>query len=65
MATEAQVKVNSAVKDFVNTVDRGHLRKMEKRMHECAAQCCGNMVAQVEEVSAAAFSSSCIHTGPL
>ncbi len=52
MAEEAQAKVQTSVKNFVNEVDRNHLRKMEKEMHECAARCCSNNVASMNEVQA-------------
>jgi len=50
MAEEAQTRVANAVKRFVDDVDRGHIRKMEKNMHECAAQCLSNEVSSIEKV---------------
>ena len=50
MAEDAQSRVQRAVKDFVNAIDRSHLRKMERGMHECAANCCSNESGTMEEV---------------
>ncbi len=38
MANEAQTKVQTSVKAFVDEIDRNGLRRMEKAMHECAAK---------------------------
>jgi len=50
MAEAAQGRVQSAIKDFVNTVDRSFLRSYERRMHLCAAECCSDQAAYVEDV---------------
>jgi len=50
MAEEAQTRVQTSIKAFVNEVDKGHLRPMEKAMHLCAADCCGDKTASIDEV---------------
>ena len=50
MAEEAQAKVQASIKQFVNTVDQQHLRAMERSMHECAANCCSNKTASIDQV---------------
>ena len=52
MAQEAQTRVQTAIRDFVNDVDKSHLRGMEKEMHQCAAECCSNQIASINEVIA-------------
>ena len=47
MAQEAQNRVQTAIRDFVNSVDRSHLRGMEREMHLCAANCCENTSARL------------------
>lgn len=50
MAEEAQSRVQSAVKSFVNDVDKNHLRTLEKDMHLCAANCCDTTTSSIEDV---------------
>ena len=50
MAEKAQERVQTAIKDFVNNVDKAHLRPMERTMHLCAADCCGDPKASIDEV---------------
>jgi len=50
MAEAAQSRVQSAIKDFINIVDRQKLRGLERQMHLCAADCTGDMDRTVEEV---------------
>ena len=50
MAYEAQSRVQNAIRDFVNEVDKKHLRGLEKDMHLCAADCCSNQAASITEV---------------
>jgi len=52
MAQEAQNRVQTAMRDFVNSVDRSHLRGMEREMHLCAANCCENTSASLSDVIA-------------
>ena len=52
MAQEAQNRVQTAIRDFVNSVDRSHLRGMEREMHLCAANCCENTSAGLSDVIA-------------
>ena len=50
MAQDAQNRVQNAMRDFINAVDRNHLRNMEREMHLCAADCCSNPSASINEV---------------
>jgi len=50
MAEAAQGRVQSAIKDFINTIDRSKLRGLERNMHLCAAECCSDSAANVEDV---------------
>lgn len=50
MAEAAQSRVQSAMKDFINNIDRMKLRGLEREMHLCAANCCADQMASVEEV---------------
>ena len=47
MAQEAQNRVQTSIRDFVNTVDKSHLRGMEREMHLCAAECCSDKAARL------------------
>ena len=47
MAQEAQNRVQTSIRDFVNSVDKSHLRGMEREMHLCAADCCGDKTARL------------------
>ena len=42
--------MQSSIKQFVNDVDKQHLRGMERAMHQCAAECTGNTTASIDEV---------------
>jgi len=42
MSEAAQEKVQKAVTALVDDIDRSHLRKLQKSMHLCAANCCDN-----------------------
>ena len=42
--------MNVLFKDFINTIDRSKLRGIERQMHLCAAECCSDGTAQVEDV---------------
>ena len=50
MAEQAQNRVQQAIKGFVGDVDQTHLRPMEKNMHLCAAECCGQTSSTIEAV---------------
>ena len=52
MAEEAQHRVQSAIRNFVNDVDRTHLRGMERSMHLCAADCCTDTKSSINDVLA-------------
>ncbi len=53
MSEASRVKVQTSVQNFVDEVDRNHLRKLQKTMHECAATCCANNVSSMNEVTPA------------
>jgi len=50
MAEAAQSRVQNAIKDFIKTIDRSKLRGYERSMHLCAAECCEDSTATVEDV---------------
>jgi len=50
MAENAQERVQTSIKNFVNDVDKAHLRPMEKSMHLCAADCCADANASIDDV---------------
>jgi len=50
MAEAAQSRVQNAMKDFINQVDRTKLRNLEREMHLCAANCCTDQVSNIDEV---------------
>ncbi|XP_023347450.1 protein FAM136A [Eurytemora carolleeae] len=50
MAEAAQSRVQTAIKDFINEIDRTKLRGLERSMHLCAADCCTDTTATVEDV---------------
>jgi hypothetical protein len=50
MAQAAQDRVQTAIRGFVNNVDRTALRGMERQMHLCAADCCSQKDANIDEV---------------
>ncbi len=52
MAQEAQNRVQTAIRDFVNDVDKSYLRGMERDMHLCAAKCCEDKTSGINEVLA-------------
>ncbi|QQP55704.1 Protein FAM136A [Caligus rogercresseyi] len=52
MSAEAQERVQSAIKDFVNGLDRSHIRGMDRSMHECAATCLSDTEASIDAVHA-------------
>jgi len=46
---EAQEKMQKALLDVINDIDKSHLRKIQLLMHRCAAKCCENTVPSLEE----------------
>ncbi|CAG0878959.1 unnamed protein product [Darwinula stevensoni] len=52
MAEAAQARVQDAVTKMINDLDKSILRKMQGNMHICAAKCCTNTEANLEEVHA-------------
>ena len=47
---QAQSRVQTSIRDFVNEIDKGYLRNMERQMHLCAAECSSNEIATINEV---------------
>ena len=52
MAHGAQERVQNSIRDFVNHVDKSHLREVERQMHLCAADCCTNKEASINDMLA-------------
>jgi hypothetical protein len=52
MAEAAQTRVQQAMKEFINEIDRSKLRPVEKDMHLCAAKCCDDMTSSIDQVHA-------------
>jgi len=50
MAEAAQNRVQTAMKDFINEIDRTRLRSLERDMHLCAANCCDDKTAKIDDV---------------
>lgn len=50
MAEKAQSRVQEAIKSFVDSIDKSHIRQMDKSMHECAANCLSDREAPIEMV---------------
>ena len=51
MAEAAQNRVQSAMKEFIDTIDRTKLRPIQKQMYLCNVQCMEDPAASMEEVS--------------
>ena len=51
MAEAAQNRVQSAMKEFIDTIDRTKLRPIQKQMYLCNVQCMDDPAASMEEVS--------------
>ena len=50
MAEAAQNKVQTAMKEFIENIDRSKLRPIQKAMYLCSADCMADMGAGMEEV---------------
>ena len=50
MAEAAQSRVQNAMKDFINNIDRTKLRPVQKAMYLCDADCMSDPSASMEEV---------------
>ncbi|OXA56369.1 protein FAM136A [Folsomia candida] len=48
-AMEAQEQIQAAMGDMINEIDKSHLRKIQLRMHQCAAKCCSDEKASLED----------------
>jgi len=48
-ALDAQEKMQAEMGELVNEIDKSHLRKIQLKMHQCAATCCANERASLEE----------------
>ena len=50
MAEAAQNRVQSAMKEFIDNIDRTKLRPIQKQMFFCSMQCMDDPAASMEEV---------------
>jgi len=50
MAEDAQHRVQTAVTNMIDDVDKSFLRKMQRAMHTCAAKCCEDERAGLDDV---------------
>ncbi|CAJ0584728.1 unnamed protein product, partial [Mesorhabditis spiculigera] len=50
MMEETQQKVKRAVDGMIDTIDKTHLREMQRKMFECSAKCCANNSSSREVV---------------
>lgn len=50
MVEEQRTRVEEAMTNMVNEVDKLHLRTMQADMHRCAAKCCENNNLSIERV---------------
>ena len=50
MAEAAQNRVQNAMKDFLEDIDRSNLRPIQRKMYLCDAECMADMGAGMEEV---------------
>ena len=51
MAEAAQNRVQNAMKEFIDNIDRTKLRPIQKQMYLCNVQCMDDPAASMEEVS--------------
>ena len=51
MAEAAQNRVQMAMKDFIDNIDKSKLRPVQKKMYLCNADCMDNSMGSMEEVS--------------
>ena len=52
MAHGAQERVQNAMRDFVNLIDKKHMREVERQVHLCAAECCADKDSSMNDVLA-------------
>ncbi|GLH00112.1 hypothetical protein R5R35_014439 [Gryllus longicercus] len=50
MVEAQKLRVEEAMTKMLNEIDVSHLRKMQAKMHRCAAVCCDSETKSVEEV---------------
>ncbi|KAL7645790.1 UNVERIFIED_CONTAM: hypothetical protein RMT77_002686 [Armadillidium vulgare] len=50
MVDQAQFRIQEAMTSLVNEIDKSILRSMQRSMHLCAAKCCENEEASVDNV---------------
>ena len=50
MAEAAQNRVQMAMKEFIDNIDKSKLRPVQKRMYLCNAECMDNTMGSMEEV---------------
>uniref|UniRef100_A0A8C4Q5Q2 Protein FAM136A n=1 Tax=Eptatretus burgeri TaxID=7764 RepID=A0A8C4Q5Q2_EPTBU len=49
-AVEMQEKVNTALNEMLETLDKEHIRKMQARMFRCSAECCDSIKGSTQTV---------------
>ena len=64
MAEAAQNRVQMAMKDFIDNIDKSKLRPVQKKMYLCNADCMDNSMGSMEEVSFRATIRIMIFTYP-
>ena len=50
MAEAAQNRVQVAMKEFIDNIDKSKLRPVQKRMYLCNAECMDDTMGSMEEV---------------
>ena len=50
MAEAAQNRVQTAMKEFIENIDKSKLRPVQKRMYLCNAECMDDTMGSMEEV---------------
>ena len=50
MAEAAQTRVQMAMKEFIDNIDKSKLRPVQKRMYLCNAECMDDTMGSMEEV---------------
>ncbi|XP_062870883.1 protein FAM136A-like [Trichomycterus rosablanca] len=50
MAEAQQARVQQAVEEMVQSLERDHIRKMQGRMFRCSAECCERSTDSMNQV---------------
>ena len=48
--TQAKNRLQTGAEEFMNDIHKGYMRNMERQMNLCAAECCSNETASIDEV---------------